>query len=73
MKADIEDRRVMNMKAQKEALLRVNIERMLMNEAIKQRPELRQKAKMVNRIEQLIDLPRVRKHKKENLEDERVR
>lgn len=41
MKADIEDRRVMNMKAQKEALLRVNIERMLMNEALKQRPELR--------------------------------
>ena len=46
---------------------------MLLNEALKQRPELRMSSKMVNRIESLIDLPRVRRLKKEPLEDERVR
>lgn len=72
-KGDIDDRRVKNMNACKQAFLRVNLERMLLNEGLKLRPELRMSANMVNRIESLIDLPRVRRLKKEPLEDERVR
>ena len=46
---------------------------MLFNEALKMRPELRPDPKMVNRIEKLIDLPRVEKAKGELLDPERVR
>ena len=72
-KGDIDERRVKNMNTSKQALLRVNLERMLLNEALKQRPELRMSSKMVNRIEKLIDLPRVAQLKKEPLDADRVR
>ena len=73
MKTDIEERRVKNMKNQKEAFLRVNLERMLMGEALKLRPEIRQNSSMINRIEALIDLPRIRRLLKEPLCNKKVR
>lgn len=61
------------MNLQKQAFLRLNIERMFYCEALKTRPELRSDPHMVNRIEKLIDLPRVERFKGKALEPERVR
>jgi hypothetical protein len=46
---------------------------MLFSETLKLRPELRIDPAIINRIEKLIDLPRVEKAKGGSLDPERVR
>ena len=72
-KGDLEMRRIKDLAMQKQAFLRLNLERMLINEALKLRPEVRQNPHMINRIEKKIDIARVRRYKNEPLTDERVR
>lgn len=61
------------MSLQKQAFLRINIERMLFSEALKLRPELRPNAYIINRIEKLIDLPRIERILKRPLDPDDVR
>ena len=69
-KRDMDKRRLKNMNTQKQAYLRVNIERMLLSEGLKLRPELRQNSKIVNGIEKFLDLPRLSRLRKKPLEDD---
>ena len=66
----MDKRRLKNMNTQKQAYLRVNIERMLLSEGLKLRPELRQNSKIVNGIEKFLDLPRLSRLRKKPLEDD---
>ena len=72
-KGDIDKRRLKNMNTQKQAFLRVNLERMLLNEGLKLRPDLRQSSKIVNEIERLVDLPRLSRLMKRQFENDEVR
>ena len=46
---------------------------MLFSEALKLRPELRPNADIVNRIEKLLDLPRIERIKKRPLDPDEIR
>lgn len=55
------------------ATLRINLERMFFNEILKLRPELRPEPQSFNRLEKLIDLPRLQKLKKRAIEPALIR
>ena len=74
---DLDMRRMKGMALQKASFLRMNIERILFSEMLKLRPELRPAPQQVNRLEKLIDLPRLEKIRKNHghgpLEPSRIR
>ena len=72
-KGDMDARRLHDMTSQKQAFLRLNIERMFYSEALKQRPDLRPNPQSVNRIEKLVNLPRIERFKGEALDPAKVR
>ena len=58
-RAEVEDRRVAAMQVSKQVLLRMNIERILFEEVLKLRPELRQPGYITNGIEERVGLARM--------------
>ena len=72
-RAVIEERRVAAMTRSKSVLLRLNVERILFKEVIRQKPEMRQPAHFTNAIERLVDLDRLRKHCKHGIGEDQVR
>lgn len=72
-KGDIEARRVKAMTLSKNVLLRLNIERILYEEVLRQKPELRQPVHMTNSIAKFTDLKRLKRRCKQPVLDEHVR
>ena len=56
----MEERRVQAITLSKQVFVRLNIERVLFNEVLLMRPELRQPAEITNRIEQLVNIKRLK-------------
>ena len=57
----IEERRALAMTLSKSVLLRLNVERILFEEVLKQKPEMRQPPYLTNGIERFLQLPRLKK------------
>ena len=58
-RAAIEDRRVEAMQLGKSVMLRLNTERIIFLEVLKQKPEVRQPNYLTNAIERFLDLDRI--------------
>ena len=58
---NIEERRVQAMTLGKQVFIRLNMERVLFDEGLKMRPELRQPAALTNNIERLLGLKRAKR------------
>lgn len=72
-KAAIEERRVTAMTLSKSVLLRMNVERILFEEVLRQRPEMRQPAHMTNSIEKFAGIERFRRQCRHPVQDRRIR
>ena len=69
---EIDERRVAAMTLSKSVLLRLNVERILFEEVLRQKPEMRQPAHITNAIEGFVEFDRLRKHCKHKIEDRDV-
>ena len=72
-RAAIEERRVEAMTLSKSVMLRLNTERIIFLEVLKQKPEMRQPNYLTNAIERFLDLDRIEKNCKKPVDEKLIR